>query len=308
MGWQGRVLRGEPYGSDVAAIMDELHANHSSQGLTSARPSPMLIQAGWTDDLFPVGQTLRAYNRVRASDPNAPVSLQLADLGHQRGANHPGDRAAFDTAGLAFFDAWLKRGGAGAPRPGAVTAYTATCPKTAPRGGGPYRAASFAALARGTLTILHAARQAVTSRGGDTSLSTRLAPLRIDQCAKVAAGVARGTAIATTRSRGFTLLGLPRVLARVAVTGHNAQLVARLWDVDPARGSQRLVDRGVARVRASGTLRFTLNGNGWRFARGHLVKVELLGRDAPTYRPSSTPFSISVRNLRVTLPTRERRG
>jgi hypothetical protein len=101
---------------------------------------------------------------------------------------------------------------------------------------------------------------------------------------------------------------MPRVLARVGVTGHNAQLVARLWDVDPGHGSQRLVDRGVARVRASGTLRFTLNGNGWRFAWGHLVKVELLGRDAPTYRSSSTPFSVSVRNLRVTLPTRERRG
>jgi hypothetical protein len=120
--------------------------------------------------------------------------------------------------------------------------------------------------------------------------------------------VAPGTAIATTRSPGFTLLGLTRVRARVAVTGHNAQLIARLWDVDNSRGSQRLVDRGVTRVRASGTLGFTLNGNGWRFAKGHFVKVELLGRDAPTYRPSSTPFSVSVRNLRVTLPTRERRG
>jgi hypothetical protein len=98
------------------------------------------------------------------------------------------------------------------------------------------------------------------------------------------------------------------VRARVVVSGHGAQLVGRLWDVDPARGSQRLIDRGVTRVRSSGTLSFTLNGNGWRFAKGHVIKVELLGRDAPTYRPSSTAFSVSVRNLRVTLPTRERRG
>jgi predicted acyl esterase len=148
----------------------------------------------------------------------------------------------------------------------------------------------------------------VTSSGGDGSLSAHLAPLRVDQCAPVAARVARSTAIVTTRSSGFTLLGMPRVVARVAVTGHGAQLVARLWDVDPARGSQRLVDRGVTRVPASGTLRFTLNGNGWRFPKGHLVKVDLLGRDGPTYRPSSTAFGVTVRDLRVTLPTRERRG
>ncbi|MCW3050404.1 MAG: X-Pro dipeptidyl-peptidase domain protein [Solirubrobacterales bacterium] len=308
MTWQELVLRGEPYGKDVAAIMDELHAHHSSQGLTSAHPSPLLIQAGWTDDLFPVGQTLRAYNRVRAADRNAPISLQIGDFGHQRGANHPADRTAFDSGGLAFFDSWLKRGGAGAPKPGAVTAYTSICPKTAPSGGGPYAAASFSGLARGSVTIRHAAPQRVTSSGGDASLSTRLAPLRIDQCAPVAAHVARSTAIVTTRSPGFTLLGMPRVVARVAVTGHSAQLVARLWDVDPTRGSQRLIDRGVTRVPASGTLRFTLNGNGWRFPKGHLVKVELLGRDGPTYRPSSTAFSVTVRDLRVTLPTRERRG
>jgi hypothetical protein len=51
---------------------------------------------------------------------------------------------------------------------------------------------------------------------------------------------------------------------------------------------------------------FDLNGNGYRFAKGHRVKLELLGRDAPTYRAANRDFSVTLRNLTVTLPTRER--
>jgi hypothetical protein len=42
-------------------------------------------------------------------------------------------------------------------------------------------------------------------------------------------------------------------------------------------------------------------------SRGHTVKVELLGRDAPTHRPSNGPFSVTLSRVRVALPTRERR-
>ena len=61
------------------------------------------------------------------------------------------------------------------------------------------------------------------------------------------------------------------------------------------------------RLRSARTVRFSLDGNGWRFARGHTVKLELLGRDAPTYRAANRTFSVTVKQLRVVLPTRERR-
>ena len=50
-----------------------------------------------------------------------------------------------------------------------------------------------------------------------------------------------------------------------------------------------------------------LNGNGWRFAAGHTAQVELLGRDAPAYRPSNGTFSVTVSRVRVELPTRQGR-
>jgi hypothetical protein len=60
------------------------------------------------------------------------------------------------------------------------------------------------------------------------------------------------------------------------------------------------------RLRSRRTVSFSPNGNAWRFARGHTVRLDLLGRDAPTYRPSNGTFRVAVSRLRVALPTRER--
>jgi predicted acyl esterase len=66
------------------------------------------------------------------------------------------------------------------------------------------------------------------------------------------------------------------------------------------------VDRAVVRLRSRRPVDFALNGNAYRFPAGHRIRLELLGRDAPTYRPADGEFSATVRNLRVRLPTRQR--
>jgi fermentation-respiration switch protein FrsA (DUF1100 family) len=306
--WKAAIDRGEPYGADTRAGLTELHRFHGALGVSGGTAAPLLIQSGFTDDLFPIGQGVRLYDLLRARSSRAPVALQLGDLGHSRAANHPSDAAQFADQALRFFDANLKRtAGARAPAAGSVTAFTQTCPRSAARGGGPINAPSFARLSRGSFRLTATGRQTVTSSGGDAGLAEQLSPLRIDECARFRASAARGTAVATGRtSSGFTLIGRTTISARVRVRGSNAQLVGRLWDVDSA-GRQRLIDRGVVRLRSARTVRFSLNGNGWRFARGHRVRVEVLGRDAPTYRPSNGSFSVDVSRLRVTVPTRERR-
>lgn len=304
-GWKALTDRGEPFGPEVRAVLGELHAFHGAQGITMPRggAAPLLLQAGWTDDLLPVGQALRAYLRQRRAAPRALVALQVGDIGHPRAGNRGADAAAFDRQGVAFLDAVL-RGRGRPPRPGAVTAYGQGCPRTR-TGGGPYRVRSWAALSRGTLRFGAARRQRVTWAGGDAALAERLDPVALDACTPLPAGIAPRTAVATARSRGVTLLGRTTVTARVRVRGRFAQLVGRLWDVDGSR--QRLVDRAVVRLRRGSRLRFALNGNGWRFARGHRIRLELVGRDAPAFRPSNTPFSVTVRDLRVALPTPSRR-
>jgi hypothetical protein len=67
-----------------------------------------------------------------------------------------------------------------------------------------------------------------------------------------------------------------------------------------------LVSRGVYRLRDNqrGEVLFQLFGNGWRFGRGHVAKLELLGGDPNFLRPSNNRFSVRVTGLTLELPTR----
>jgi predicted acyl esterase len=105
-------------------------------------------------------------------------------------------------------------------------------------------------------------------------------------------------------SPGFTLMGLPTITASVNTVGQFGELTARLWDVLPD-GTQRLISRGVYRLtdNQTGPLTFQLHGNGYQFAAGDTVKLEVLGRDAPYYRASNGAFTVQVSNLVVKLPT-----
>jgi predicted acyl esterase len=106
------------------------------------------------------------------------------------------------------------------------------------------------------------------------------------------------------RSKGWTLLGAPTVRAKLSVSGTAAQIAARLWDVDPDGESQTLVARGTYRPIGSGaTERFQLHANGWRFAPGHVPKLELLGADAPYTRISNGAFAINVKSLELRMPS-----
>ena len=71
-------------------------------------------------------------------------------------------------------------------------------------------------------------------------------------------------------------------------------------------GRQTLVSRGVYRLRDNqrGEIVFQLFGNGWRFARGHTAKLELLGRDPNFLRPSNFRFSVRVSKLTRVEPAR----
>ena len=125
-----------------------------------------------------------------------------------------------------------------------------------------------------------------------------------DACKTVKAESEANTAEYTLESPGFTLLGMPTVTAFVKTTGPFGELVSRLWDVLPS-GEQRLISRGVYRLadNQTGTITFQLHGNGYAFARGDTVKLQLLGRDAPYYRASNGTFAIEASNVTVTLPT-----
>lgn len=297
------VNAGEPPSPLAVQRLQEIYADHQAYGLPGT-PSPLLIENGWTDDLFPPEQALRIYNAVRSTQPGATVNLQFGDLGHSRGSNKPTVNQPFNDQGAAFFGYFLQGTGS-APPPGRVTAYTQTCPASAPDGG-PYTASSYSKLAGGVLSFGSAAPQSVTS-AGDPLASQQFDPISgtSDACKTITETTPPGSAVYTHASPGFTLLGLPTVTASISTVGDFGELDSLLFDVAPD-GSERLISRGAYRLTANqtGTVTFQLHGNGYHFPQGDQIKLELLGRDAPYLRASNNAGVVTtVTKLKLTLPT-----
>jgi fermentation-respiration switch protein FrsA (DUF1100 family) len=297
------VSAGEPPSPLAVQRLQEIYRDHQAYGLPGT-PSPLLIENGWTDDLFPPEQAIRVYNAVRGAHPGSVVNLQFGDLGHSRGSNKPTVNQPFNTQGAAFFGYFLQHAG-DAPPPGRVTAYTQTCPATAPDGG-PYVGSSYSHLAGGSLRFGAKPAQTVTA-SGDPYTSQQFDPIAgtSDACKTITPHSAPGTAVYTKTSPGFTMLGLPTVTATLTTSGDYGELDSMLFDVMP-NGSERLVSRGAYRLtnNQSGTVTFQLHGNGYRFPAGDTVKLELLGRDAPYLRASNDgAFTVSVSSLTASLPT-----
>lgn len=297
------VNAGEPASPAAIARLQEIYAHHQAYGLPGS-PSPLLIENGWTDDLFPPEQALRIYNQVR-SGPGGTVDLQFGDLGHSRGSNKPTANRGFNDQGAAFLAYFLKAAGS-APPAGRVTAYTQTCPATTPDGG-PYTASSYSHLARGQLTLGSSGPQTVTATG-DPVTSQQFDPIAgtTDACKTITPQSAPGTAAYTLTSPGFTMLGLPTVTATINTVGDFGELDSMLFDV-ARNGTERLISRGAYRLtnNQTGKVTFQLHGNGYYFPAGDQIKLELLGRDVPYLRASNDDaFTVRVSNLTAKLPKR----
>jgi fermentation-respiration switch protein FrsA (DUF1100 family) len=299
--WKALADRGEPARADALAVGRELTGFHSWTGLTGPSAA-LIVQNGWTDDLFPATEALRVYRSFHAA-PGARLSLQFGDLGHPRGTNDDGPYGEMMGQMVRFFDHYLKRQNI-APRHGSILAFRQKCP--AGRTGPGIHAENWEKLHPRTATMRHRGALRINSRAGNPATAAAIDPIgSAGSCATVPAERVRGTAIVQRRfRRPFTLLGMPIVEARLRTKGRGGMIAARLWDVH--RGKQILVSRGVYRLRDNqrGRLLFQLFGNGWRFAKGHTAKLELLGRDPNFLRTSNFKFSLRLTRTRVDLPGR----
>jgi predicted acyl esterase len=309
--WFIETSAGEPYDQNplTTSVLQEIEQHHSSYYIDHSRePAPLLISNGWTDDLFPVDEALRFYNRTKAEYPKAFVGLQFLDYGHSRGQNKPADTALLHARQQQFFD-WFLKGEGDEPFDG-VRVQTQVCGGPS---GGPYDAKTWRALTPGEVRLSSAAQQVVVS-GGDPNAGKSFDPIAGGgACATVGDQDFPGTAsyrIPVTDSGGFTLLGAATIVADILSPSPNNQLAARLLDIAPD-GQETLVARGTYRpdVTTSATRQvFQLHPGGWQFAKGHTAKLELLAFDSPYTRPSQGQSPIAVSNLDLRLPVRQEPG
>ena len=321
--WYAAINAGEPYDGNPLSqdIADETTRHHSSYYIDdSTAPAPMLISNGWTDDLFPPDEAIRFYNRTRTQHPGTPISLIFTDHGHQRGQNKAPDVAFRSLARHAWFDFYVK--GAGPQPLLGVRTLTKTC--GGPSGGAtgdfddpntdaPFQASSWAALAPGEILVTGSAQQVISSSvPSDSPVGQAFDPIAGGGACATASG-ADQVGAATYRSApapaaGFTLMGSPTIVADILSPGATSQIAGRLLDVDPMSGNETLVARGLYRPEtnlAATRQVFQLHPCGWKFAAGHIAKLELLPADQPYGRNSNGQTPIPVANLQLRLPVLE---
>ena len=311
-GWYNLLLAGEPY-DGVPAVMDvvdRLTAHHSAYYVDhSVTPAPLLISSGGTDDLFPVDEAVRFYERTRTEHPDADIGIVFLDYGHPRGQNKAADLAYLHTRQDAWLDHYVL--GVGDPPPNGITALTQTCPASAPSEG-PFSAPSWATLAPGEIRIASAPSQAIVPGAGDPARNNAYDPvLGSGACATAPGSDQPGVArygVAPAPPSGFTLMGSPTVVADIESPGATSQIAARLLDVAPG-GDAILVARALYRpdVTSGSPTRqvFQLHPNAYRFVEGHVAKLELLPADSPYGLTSNDQAEITVSNVDLRLPVLE---
>jgi predicted acyl esterase len=320
-GWLLRLEAGEPYtDASINGIVEQLSTFHSSFGINhSVAPSPLLIQSGWNDDLFPVDEALRLYQRTRDQYPTDPISLYLADIGHSRSQNKAPDEAAFNKRLEAWFAHYLK--GEGASPSSSVEALTTTCPETTPSGG-PFSAANWAGLQPGEIRLQSSGSQMIThgtpaEEGTPTASSAAFDPILPvgpkSPCVALPEAAIKNPHVVVYNlgaapAEGFTLMGSPTIIANVESPSPNSEIAARLLDVSP-EGQVNLVARGVYRPDGgSQEMVFQLHPQAYHFAEGHVARLELLPSDFPYMRYSNLQNNVTVSNLELRLPVNETPG
>lgn len=320
-GWKTLLDAGEPYDSNPAAqpILDEIMAHHSSYYIDhSIQPAPLLIYSGFPDDLFPVDEATRFYNRTRAEFPNAKIGLLFGpNSGHMRGMNKADANSYQDELENQWADFYLKD--EGAEPAGDVRALKQTCPAAAPVGDA-FVAADWASISPGEIRLLSPEPQTVSAGGGNPLIGGIFNPAPTGQaCIEAAGAKETGTAnyeLAPAPSGGFTVLGAPTVVAKISQAGTDSQVAARLVDVSPNGQTKLLVARGLWRPQGTGFQVFQLHANSWKVEEGHVLRLELLPKDASlpaggvaNYgRPSNNQTEATITDLDLRIPVADQPG
>jgi predicted acyl esterase len=319
--WFQRLEAGDPYtDSGINAIINMLTTYHSAFYIDhSEEPSPSLIQSGWNDDLFPVDEALRYYQRTRAQYPSDPISLFLADYGHSRSQNKADAVVRFNERLEAWFAHYLK--GEGSSPSSSVEAMTTTCPSGA-ASEGPFTASNWSSLSPGEIRLQTSGSQTIghgtfAEESTPTPSGSVFDPIVGPKLGKNACSTVPSTdntraanyRLGAEPAGGYALMGSPTIIAKVEAPSPNSEIAARLVDENPATGEESLIARGLYRPNGGGQeIVFQLHPQAYHFAEGDVAKLELLPSDFPYGRFSNLQTNITVSNLELRLPVMQEPG
>jgi hypothetical protein len=263
-----------------------------ARAATRSHKVPFFFVYGWTDELVSSVEATSLISKLKAADPLWPINLALADIGHT-GQNKLSDWDPIHQRLRAFLDQYLRSGSAAATSP--VSARVTTCDTTV---GATVAANSLPELAPGRRVLFSTTIQRTSWTPPAQSVNSPFG------CTPVPAdpGAAGWT---WPVSEPVTIMGLPLVGLVFRVTGTDADVMVRLWDVDPSVGQRVLITRGEYKYVGTGGISvasFALMGAAWRLAAGHVLQLEVAQTDTPLFAPDKLPAAIEYDAVLLALP------
>jgi ABC-2 type transport system ATP-binding protein len=269
--------------------------------------TPVFAPQGWTDSLFTESQAASMIEKLRAADPAWQAYMYASDIGHPLADNSKfSEWRVINQQATAFLDLHVRRSG-GANPSAVIQEQVTTC---TPAAGAVYTRLPSGRVSYQSSVAGHITASAPTdAEDGAASDPIAYAAQHGSNggCVKVSslppdAGFATSWSFPICAS--YTLLGEPSLQLSAAVTGTDAEINARMWDVAPDGGAT-LVTRAAYRwTGAAGPISITyaLQGNGWFFAAGHQLRIQVTQNDAPYLRLDNYPSAITYSSMTLTLP------
>ena len=318
--WLAFWEAGEPYqpgSSAFTAAFREKSAYHAEDYLRQladrdVKPVPIFAVQGWTDALFPAVEALQMYRRLKQAHPGYPIWTTFDNAGH--GSRSDLQTRLANDRRTAFFDRYLR--GDDIDLGPKVVSLRSSCGKDAPDTTG-VSAPNWDAIRGPEITLSESdplLSQRITTHAGRPGQVAGAGSDGIGLACTTAGTSPPGAAASwkwQAPTAGMTLLGLPTVSVDYALTGVDATLVGKMWDIAPD-GTRILVTRGAYRLTdlapvSSGRVSFQLDGNHWQVPAGHSIELELTQSDAPMFQADNLPSRLVLSKPSVRLPT-PRRG
>jgi len=251
--------------------------------------------------------------KLRAADAAWPVYMYASDLGHPPANNDKfSEYKVINQVATDFLDLHVRRSG-GANPAAIYQEQVVTCDSSP---GPVYASNSVSGFAPARVTYQSAGAGHVTaSVPTDAAAGVPTDPIAFyagnggkGGCVRVA--VAPPDSGASTSwsfpvCATFTMLGEPGLRLNATVTGTDAELNSRLWDVAPD-GSVVLVTRGAYRWTGSPgstSVAYAMQGSAWVFATGHTLRIQVTQNDAPYLRLDNYASSVTYASMKLTLPS-----
>ena len=296
-------------------------------------PVPIFAVQGWTDFVFPAVEALQMYRKLKASHAGYPIHLLIGDLGHGSQAP-PGQKKYAWRQVVDFIDTHLGVGTNGVPAvaasfstlcvdrpPGQKDPPLETVPEAVPEAIGEnwdtlvkQNPLTFSSADKTgeQLSLPGPLDEPRTTNSVSSDIEEEMASDPIANSGRCIERPGKSSASGAywrwAVGDEFTMLGLPSVTLPYAMTGEDATVVVKLWDVAPGGETKRLVTRGVYRLSSPGKLEssgsFTsrLFGNHWLFEEGHTIELEVGQLDRPFLRPDNYPSTITYSGVNLSVP------